>query len=357
MADVKNINEVLLAVQRMNIVLAKTASGAVRSGKVDKYADLEAVNNSVLAALNSLDTIWTCSPTMKDGEFVLSYDLRHVPSDTGKTGDYPIGKAAPQAMGSGITYSRRYALLAITGVAARDDDDDGQGGRGRSGYAQRSNSEPRPPAERPPTVRRGAADVARPAEHPPLPAPTSPAPASPAPADEPARGRGGLITLPMTKKLAVSMKQALGDDTATRKQYIVDMIGREVASSKDLTFDEGRGLIDAFEKANQDPDTAAATVIDIYRRTTGAAPAPDVDPDLIAAIKAGQWKKVQFYADDPGGYGPNIDAAKGALAGANVRPETSGRQQGQRSRNAAEAIGTGDVGTEQAPWEQEAPIG
>lgn len=33
----------------------------------------------------------------------------------------------PQAMGSAITYARRYALAAICGVAPSDDDDDGEG--------------------------------------------------------------------------------------------------------------------------------------------------------------------------------------------------------------------------------------
>jgi hypothetical protein len=306
----KNIDEVILAVQRLNIVLAKTASGAVRAGKVDKYADLEAVNNSVLAALNSLDTIWTCSPTMKDGEFVLTYDLRHVPSNTGKTGDYPIGKAAPQAMGSGITYARRYALLAITGIAARDDDDDGQGGRNRSGYAQREEAPPRPAAARPETAQRGRTERSRPAQQPDLPAPQN----GTAQPDEPLRGRGGLVTLPMTKKLAITMKEVIGDNAGDRKQFITDMIGREIPTSKDLTFDEGRALIDAFEKAKA-TDNPILNVIDIYRRTTG---------------------------------GPATEPVR-------ERPETSGAQT-RTERTLATITNGGDEGDEPAPWEGEIPL-
>lgn len=321
----KTIHEVILAVQRMNIVLAKTASGAIRGGKVDKYADLEAVNGAVLTALNSLDTIWSCTPTMKDGEFVLSYDLRHVPSDTAKAGDYPIGKAAPQAMGSGITYARRYALLAITGVAAKDDDDDGQGGgRVREGYAQREAVTP--PAAPGETAQRRTplprAERARPAQQPPAPEPRPTREAPPSPDGEPFRGRGGLITLAMTRKLAITMQEALETtDPGIRKQFIVDMIGRDVATSKDLTFEEGRGLIDAFEKAKA-TDNPTATVIDIYRRVHQAG-------------------------------GPAADDSEPVRQ----RPEPSGRQPGQPSRNAREAVTNGgDEGAEPAPWEGELPV-
>ncbi len=39
---------------------------------------------------------------------------------------FPIKGENPMQLGSGITYARRYALLAVTGVAPEDEDDDGQ---------------------------------------------------------------------------------------------------------------------------------------------------------------------------------------------------------------------------------------
>jgi hypothetical protein len=44
-------------------------------------------------------------------------------------------------MGSAITYARRYALLAVTGIAAEDEDDDGDAASGRQ-YAQRAAQQP-----------------------------------------------------------------------------------------------------------------------------------------------------------------------------------------------------------------------
>lgn len=45
-------------------------------------------------------------------------------------------KADPQAVGSAITYGRRYGLMAMTGVAPEDDD--GNGASGRDGYGGRA---------------------------------------------------------------------------------------------------------------------------------------------------------------------------------------------------------------------------
>jgi hypothetical protein len=45
--------------------------------------------------------------------------------------EMPFLKADPQAVGSAITYARRYALAAIVGIVA-DDDDDGNQAAGKS---------------------------------------------------------------------------------------------------------------------------------------------------------------------------------------------------------------------------------
>lgn len=55
----------------------------------------------------------------------------------------------PQAMGSAITYARRYALAAICGVAPSDDDDDGEGAVQRAPVKRQATpaSRPKPKAE------------------------------------------------------------------------------------------------------------------------------------------------------------------------------------------------------------------
>ena len=122
----------------MNLTVKKTAEGALRAGKADKYADLGEYNRIVLSALNEMGVIWTCLPTLSGETFVLAYSLKHVPSGTEKAGEFPLPKSEPQKMGSAITYGRRYALGAVTGVAAEDEDDDGSAASNQR-YAQRSN--------------------------------------------------------------------------------------------------------------------------------------------------------------------------------------------------------------------------
>lgn len=248
----KNVNEALLRLQGMGITVKKRARGAVRADKVDRYADLKEVNTEVLTKLGELGVIWTCEPTLLPdtpqgaGRFVLRYELLHVASETARRGEYPLGAGKPQEMGSAITYARRYALLAVTGIAAEDDDDDGQGG---TGTAKRGNT-PKP---------REKSTVARPDSAPPLP-------------NEQAPAEGKEWTQQQMRKWMAQNREA-GITGDTVKQYATDMLGRPIGSSKEITFDEMRGMIDAFEKALKDPNTAAATVIEIYRRTSGPAPA------------------------------------------------------------------------------------
>lgn len=118
-----SLAEALLWLQRDPPVVPKSRSGQVGNQKT-KYADLTVVNSTVLTRLNLYGVTWSCSPTMVGAVFVLRWELLHVPTGEAKTGDYPIANGPPQAMGSAITYARRYALLSVTGIAAEDDDDD-----------------------------------------------------------------------------------------------------------------------------------------------------------------------------------------------------------------------------------------
>lgn len=138
MADEKpeSLDDALLILQADPPVLTKSKDGQVGNQKT-KYADLVEVNKVVLGRLNELGVIYKCLPTMLGERFVLRYTLTHVPSGEFQTGDYPLNLSEPQKMGSAITYARRYALLAVTGIAAEDEDDDGDAASGRN-YAQRA---------------------------------------------------------------------------------------------------------------------------------------------------------------------------------------------------------------------------
>jgi hypothetical protein len=86
------------------------------------YADLASVSRAVLPVLAGHGLSFTAFPTVLDGKFVLHYRLLHT-SGEAMEGVYPLAGGNAQAVGSAITYARRYALCAVTGVAPDDDDD------------------------------------------------------------------------------------------------------------------------------------------------------------------------------------------------------------------------------------------
>ncbi len=121
-----SLSEALLAFQSDLPALVKDKDGQAGNIKT-KYADLVQVNREVLSRLNKLDILYTTKPmVLHDGRFVLGYKLEHVPSGEYIEGAYPVSvNENSQRMGSQISYARRYVLLAITGVAAEEEEDDG----------------------------------------------------------------------------------------------------------------------------------------------------------------------------------------------------------------------------------------
>jgi hypothetical protein len=112
-------------------------------GNRGKYADLADLSPVVLPALAAHGLSWSTKPTLTEqGMFVLRYTLRHV-SGQEDSGDYPLcdPSSAPQVIGSCITYARRYALTAVTGVAPGGDDDDAD-------RATTQHTAQRPPSQR-----------------------------------------------------------------------------------------------------------------------------------------------------------------------------------------------------------------
>lgn len=111
------------------------------------YADLTAITEAATPLLAKNGLSWTAQPTITEHGFVLRYALMH---DGGHSvgGEFPLpdpAKSNPQQIGSWLTYARRYALCAVTGIAPGGDDDD-------AAKAMEARAEPLPRAPR----RRGA---------------------------------------------------------------------------------------------------------------------------------------------------------------------------------------------------------
>lgn len=91
----------------------------------NKYISLDSLMEQVLPALNKQGVALIQAPTTIDGHAGLRTTLVHAESGEHVEDVMPLmlEKANPQGQGSAITYARRYALMAILGLVADEDDD------------------------------------------------------------------------------------------------------------------------------------------------------------------------------------------------------------------------------------------
>jgi hypothetical protein len=123
-----NLDEAMAIFQANLPSITKDEKATVKSDKGNYsygYAGLDTVSEKVLRELGKLGVSWRCRPTVDEsGKFVLAYRLKHV-AEGEETGSWPLQGGTPQQIGSAITYARRYALMAVTGVFPSNEDDDG----------------------------------------------------------------------------------------------------------------------------------------------------------------------------------------------------------------------------------------
>jgi len=210
------------------------------------YADLAAVTRVILPRLGKVGLSWTTRPTLVDGRFVLAYKLLHT-SGEAEEGMYPLpDRGSPQEIGSAITYARRYALCSVTGVAP-DDDDDGAAATSAHARDQQQMARDHRPAYR---RRSDEHPGDRPYEGVPDDFPDATLPARPAknPGNDPAR-----------RQMYVLLAQAELTEREAKLAYVVDVIGREVESSNDLTDDEVRLVCARLKSFIQQSEPTEAT--------------------------------------------------------------------------------------------------
>lgn len=99
-----------------------------------RYADLAAVWDAAKEALQANGLAVSQLPsTLEDGSIALTTILIHNSGEyLGATYRLKPQKEDPQGYGSALTYARRYALSALLGIVA-DEDDDGEAASGRTG--------------------------------------------------------------------------------------------------------------------------------------------------------------------------------------------------------------------------------
>jgi hypothetical protein len=124
MAKHESLTAAVSAMQGELPVVEKLNSVSAGARKY-KYADLTLLTEKVMPLLAKHGLAFIALPNISDGIFGLSYELRHESGES-VAGHYPLPNSSPQEIGSAITYARRYALAAVTGVAPGGDDDDAQ---------------------------------------------------------------------------------------------------------------------------------------------------------------------------------------------------------------------------------------
>lgn len=93
-----------------------------------KYITLDQIHEKAIPILNKNNLCWVTLPSFDadTGHPTLKYELSHV-SGYNVSGEMLLflPKQDPQGQGSAITYAKRYAICAVLGITA-DEDDDGQ---------------------------------------------------------------------------------------------------------------------------------------------------------------------------------------------------------------------------------------
>jgi len=142
------MSEIYKALATAQAQMASVTKGATNPYFEARYAELSTVLEVVLPALNAAG-ICLYQPIGSDetGRYVDTV-LAHSSGEKLEMRMHLIlGKSDMQALGSAITYARRYSLLAMTGVApAADDDGEAAVARGQERPQQKPQQKPAPVA-------------------------------------------------------------------------------------------------------------------------------------------------------------------------------------------------------------------
>lgn len=116
-----NIAGALLQAQKNTTFAVKDA---VNPHLKSKYADLPSVIDAIKQQLNDAGVVYLQTPgSMSNMYLTLTTRLMHISGEwIEDTMEMPMIKQDPQGYGSALTYARRYALSAITGLYQDDDD-------------------------------------------------------------------------------------------------------------------------------------------------------------------------------------------------------------------------------------------
>lgn len=118
------INELAAALAKAQGAMGNAPFNKTNPHFKSKYADLASVRDTVTPhlAANGLALVQTTMPS--NGSMLVVTSLIHA-SGQWISSEYPVihDVNKPQAMGSALTYARRYSISCICGIASEEDDD------------------------------------------------------------------------------------------------------------------------------------------------------------------------------------------------------------------------------------------
>ena len=121
----EQINEIAAALSKAQGEMKNAFLNKVNPHFKSKYADLACIRDAVTPALSKHGIAVVQGTEISGtqmGHLIVFTRLVHS-SGQWVESEFPVAIDKPQAMGSGITYGRRYTLSAITNIAADEDDD------------------------------------------------------------------------------------------------------------------------------------------------------------------------------------------------------------------------------------------
>src|SRR5262245_22215396 len=149
MRQSEKIDQLSAALVKAQAAVKAPALDSVNPHFKNRYASLAAVREAVLPAFHAQGLAILQSPCDRDGRPALTTLIVHA------SGQFlelellclPVQRQDAQGYGSAYTYGRRYALLAIAGVVAEEDDDGEEASRPPARKEQASRPSPLPRAE------------------------------------------------------------------------------------------------------------------------------------------------------------------------------------------------------------------
>lgn len=164
------IAEITKALCKVQAIVESAKKDASNPFFKSKYADLSAVWDAIRKPLTD-NNLAVAQTTDIDGEGVIVETLLlHISGEwiMGRLHIIPAKDRDPQAIGSAITYGRRYGLMAMIGVTPEDDDAEGAMQRGKVVSSQKTTYKQEPhvttpekqptPVESSPTASSGASE-------------------------------------------------------------------------------------------------------------------------------------------------------------------------------------------------------